>query len=154
VTDALALVGFFLACFVAAGTGAIWGPGDWYERLRKPSWRPPNWLFPIAWSVLYAMMAVAAWLVWQRDGIGLPIWIWVGQLCLNGAWSWLFFGLRRPDLAFFELLALWLAVAATILAFAPIHAVAAWMLAPYLAWVSFAGVLNLEMWRLNGARPS
>jgi tryptophan-rich sensory protein len=153
-TEALALVGFFFACLIAAGSGAIWAPGDWYERLRKPSWRPPNWLFPIAWAVLYAMMAVAAWLVWRRDGFGLPIWVWVAQLVLNGAWSWFFFGLRRPDWAFAELAALWLAVAATILVFAPVHPWAAWLLAPYLVWVSFAGVLNLAIWRMNGPRPA
>ena len=153
-TEALALVGFFAVCLVAAGTGAIWAPGEWYERLRKPSWRPPNWVFPPAWALLYAAMALAAWLVWRRAGFGPPLALWGAQLALNAAWSWVFFGLRRPDLAFAELAALWLAVAATLAAFAPVHAAAAWLMAPYLAWVTFAGALNLAIWRLNGPRPA
>ena len=111
-------------------------------------------MFPIAWAVLYAVIAVAAWLVWRRVGLAPPVWAWFGQLVLNAAWSWVFFGLRRPDWAFWEVSALWLAVAGTLAAFAPVHAGAAWLMAPYLAWVSFAGALNLAVWRLNGARPA
>lgn len=150
----LPLGGFLLACFAAASTGAIFGPGDWYERLRKPSWRPPNWLFPPAWAVLYVLMAVAAWLVWRRDGFGLPIALWVVQLLFNASWSWLFFGLRRPDLAFYGLSALWLAIVATTIAFAGVRSDAALLMLPYIAWVSFAGALNLKMWQLNGSRPA
>lgn len=150
----LPLGGFLLACFAAASTGAIFGPGDWYERLRKPSWRPPNWLFPPAWAVLYVLMAVAAWLVWRVDGFGLPIALWVVQLLFNASWSWLFFGLRRPDLAFYGLSALWLAIVATIIAFAGVRSDAALLMLPYIAWVSFAGALNLKMWQLNGRRPA
>lgn len=150
----LPLGGFLLACFAAASTGAIFGPGDWYERLRKPSWRPPNWLFPPAWAVLYVLMAVAAWLVWRRDGFGLPIALWVVQLLFNASWSWLFFGLRRPDLAFYGLSGLWLAIVATTIAFAGVRSDAALLMLPYIAWVSFAGALNLKMWQLNGRRPA
>jgi len=154
VTEALGLAGFFLACLAAGASGAIWSPGAWYERLRKPAWRPPNWLFPPAWAVLYAMMAVAAWLVWRRVGLGPALLPWFVQLGLNFAWSWLFFGLRRPGWALAELALLWLALLWTIAAFAPVHPIAAWLLAPYLAWVSFAGALNLSILRLNGARPA
>jgi tryptophan-rich sensory protein len=147
----LALAGFLLACFAAASTGALFGPGAWYARLRKPSFNPPNWLFPIAWTVLYAMIAVAGWLAWTQVGLGPEVWLWWGSLVLNAAWSWLFFGLRRMDLAFYELVLFWVSILGMILAFAPISAVAAWLLVPYLAWVSFAGVLNWTLWRMNPA---
>ena len=150
----LPLGGFLLACFVAASSGAVFGPGEWYARLRKPSWNPPNWLFAPAWTVLYVLMAVAAWLVWVRVGFGPAIWLWVAQLLLNGAWSWLFFGRRRPDLAFYELVAMWLAIVATTIAFGAVRTDAALLMLPYIAWVSFAGVLNLTLWRLNGGRPA
>ena len=151
-TTTLGLLGFLGACFVAASTGAIFKPGPWYEALAKPSWRPPNWLFPPAWAVLYVLMAIAAWMVWRKAGFAgaaLPLGLWGLQLALNAAWSWIFFGLKRMDLAFAELSLLWLAILATILAFATIDTQAAWLMAPYLAWVSFAGLLNFTMWRLN-----
>ena len=150
----LGLLGFFAACFAAASSGAIFKPGDWYEGLAKPPWRPPNWLFAPAWTVLYAMIAVAGWLVWRRAGFagaGTALAIYGVQLLFNAAWSGLFFGLRRPDLAFAELVLLWLSILATILAFAPIDATAAWLMAPYLAWVSFAGALNWSIWQRNRA---
>jgi len=150
----VALGGFVLACFAAASSGAFFGPGAWYERLAKPSWNPPNWLFAPAWTVLYVLMAVAAWMVWKVDGFGLPIWLWVVQLVLNAAWSWVFFGLRRPDLAFYELIAMWLAIVATTIAFAGVREDAALLMLPYIAWVSFAGALNLKVWQLNGPRPA
>lgn len=155
ITVTLGLVGFLACCFAAASTGAVFKPGPWYAALAKPSWNPPDWLFPIAWAALYTMMAFAAWLVWREVGFagaGLALGLWFLQLALNAAWSWLFFGLKRMDLAFAELCALWLAIAATILAFAPISATAAWLMAPYLVWVSFAGVLNATLWRLNRGR--
>lgn len=147
-----ALLAFAAACTAVALTGVFFRPGDWYEHLRKPPWRPPNWLFGPAWTVLYATIAVAGWMVWKAAG-------WPGaagamavyglQLVLNAGWSPLFFGLRRPDLAFYELLALWASIVATIAAFHPISPQAAWLLLPYLAWVTFAGSLNLSVWRLN-----
>lgn len=150
----LPLGGFMLACFAAASSGAFFKPGPWYEALNHPPWRPPNWLFAPAWTVLFVLMAVAAWLVWEVDGFGLPIWLWGLQLVINAAWSWLFFGLRRPDLAFYELVLLWVAIVATTIAFATVRTDAAWLMAPYIAWVTFAGFLNLSLWRLNGPRPA
>ncbi len=150
----LPLGGFLLATFAAAASGAIFTPGAWYERMSKPSWNPPNWLFAPAWTVLYILMAVAAWWVWKVDGFGLPIWLWVVQLVLNFAWSWLFFGRKRPDLAFYELVAMWLAIVATTVAFAGVRTDAALLMLPYIAWVTFAGVLNLKLWQLNGSRPA
>jgi tryptophan-rich sensory protein len=150
----LPLGGFLVATFVAASSGAVFGPGPWYERLSKPSWNPPNWLFGPAWTLLYVLMSIAAWMVWKVAGFGPALWLWVVQLLLNGAWSWVFFGLKRPDLAFYELIGMWLAIVATTIAFAGIRADAAWLMAPYIAWVTFAGALNLKIWQLNGARPA
>ncbi len=148
----LGLLGFLGANFAAAMSGAMFPPGAWYEGLRKPSWNPPNWAFPVVWTILFVMMAFSGWLVWREVGFGLPIAVYGVQLVLNAAWSWLFFGLRRPDLAFAELVVFWLAILATILLFAPIHAGAAWLLVPYIAWVTTAGVLNWQLWRMNPVR--
>lgn len=127
-------------------------PGEWYAGLNKPAWNPPGWLFGPVWSALYTMMAVAAWLVWRRGGFAAqrrPLGWFLAQLVLNAVWTPLFFGLHRPGVAFAEILLLWLAIAWTIAAFWRVHRTAAWLLAPYLAWVSFAAVLNGTLWRLN-----
>ncbi|MFN0069451.1 MAG: TspO/MBR family protein [Limisphaerales bacterium] len=146
------LVAGLALCFSAAAFGAQFGPGDWYAALRKPAWNPPNWLFGPVWTALYTMMGVAAWLVWRRGGWGVqavPLGLFLVQLALNAAWSGLFFGLRRPGLAFGEMIMLWAAILATAAAFRPVSATACWLLVPYLAWVSFAAALNFTLWRLN-----
>lgn len=148
----LAFAGFAAATMAAASTGAIFKPGDWYEALAKPSWTPPNWAFPVVWTTLYLMITVAAWLVWRASGFagaGLALALWLIQLALNAGWSWVFFGLRRMRAALWEAAALWLSVAATLLAFAQHSALAAILFAPYLLWVSVAVALNREMMRLN-----
>jgi tryptophan-rich sensory protein len=127
-------------------------PGEWYASLKKPSWNPPGWVFGPVWTTLYVMMAVAAWLVWKRGGFSSQrpaLVLFLAQLALNAAWTPLFFGLHRPGLAFAEILLLWLAIAAALAAFRPVSRAAAWLLTPYLAWVSFAAVLNFALWRLN-----
>jgi len=145
------LLPFLGLVFLASITGAVFRPGEWYRRLDKPRWTPPDFLFPVAWGLLYVLMAYAAWRVWSVAGLGAPLAIWLLQLALNAGWSAVFFGLRRPGLAFVELVGLWLAIAATIAAFAPIDALSAWLMAPYLAWVSFAAALNLEIVRRRAA---
>jgi tryptophan-rich sensory protein len=148
----LALAGWVVLCFAAATMGGFFPPGEWYASLTKPSWNPPGWVFGPVWTALYAMMAVAAWLVWKRGGWAAqrrPLALFLGQLALNAAWTPLFFGLHRPGLAFAEIVLLWLAIAATLVTFGPVSRVAAWLLAPYLAWVSFAAGLNFTLWRLN-----
>ena len=146
------LFGWLLLCFAASAMGALFMPGEWYAALNKPAWNPPGWIFGPVWTVLYAMMAVAAWLVWQRGGFAAqrrPLGLFLAQLALNALWTPLFFGLRQPGLAFAEIILLWLAILATLLAFRPVSRAAAWLLVPYLAWVSFAAVLNGTLWRLN-----
>lgn len=153
-TEWLPLLAFFAACFATAASGAIFAPGEWYERLRKPWWNPPNWLFGPAWGVLFCMIAVAGWLVWRQAGFGLALWLYGLQLVLNFAWSALFFGMKRPDYALYDLIALWLSILACIVVFAPISAWGMALMIPYIAWVSFAGWLNYTMLRLNGPRPA
>lgn len=154
----LVLVGFIAACTLAAATGAVIRPGVWYERLVKPDWRPPNWLFAPVWSLLYLMIAASGWLVWREAGIAGgagPLGLYAVQLLLNAAWTPVFFGLHRIGLGFATLVALWVAIAATIAAFFPVSVTAALLLVPYLAWASFAAALNFAIWRLNrgGAAP-
>ncbi len=115
-------------------------------------WNPPGWVFGPVWTALYAMMAVAAWMVWRRGGFGMqrfPLVLFVTQLALNALWTPLFFGLHRPDLALVDIALLWLAIVSTVATFTRVHRGAAALLVPYLAWVSFATFLNLTIWRLN-----
>jgi len=153
--SAFALALSLLTCFAAGLIGSAFTvpaiPG-WYASLRKPAWTPPSWLFGPVWSVLYATMGVAVWLVWRRVGFpGAPLaFVAFGvQLALNTAWSAIFFGLRRPMAAFVEIMFLWIAIACTITLFAPIDLFAAALLMPYLAWVTFAAALNHAIARRN-----
>jgi tryptophan-rich sensory protein len=148
----VALPVFILACAVAAAPGLIFRPGTWYRQLVKPSWRPPDRLFGPVWLVLYVSIAVSGWLVWRReglDGAAFPLAVYGIQLVLNGLWSAVFFGLRRPDLAFIEIVCLWLSILATIAVFHGVDEIAAYLLVPYACWVSFAVLLNFRIWRLG-----
>lgn len=148
----VALAGFVAAAFLPAIIGTRFLPGQWYLELAKPDWTPPSWLFGPVWTALYATIGVAAWLVWRRVGFGgAPMaWrFWGIQLALNSAWSWVFFGLRAPGAALVEIGALLLAIVANIIAFRRHRPAAAWLLVPYLAWVTFATALNAAIWRLN-----
>ena len=141
-------------CFAAAGIGSLLtthSVSGWYAEIAKPWWTPPNWVFGPVWSTLYAMMAVAAWLVWRRGGdeMRFALTLFAVQLALNVAWSGLFFALRLPGAAFAEILLLWLTIGATTSIFGRISTAAALLFVPYFAWVSFAAILNLAIWRLN-----
>ena len=143
------------ACYGAAALGGLFTAGavrDWYPTMAKPSWNPPAWVFGPVWTALYGMMAVAVWLVWlerhRRPGVA-PLILFAVQLALNAAWSPLFFALRRPDLAFADIVLLWLALVVTVWLFLERRAVAGLLLVPYLLWVSFAAALNFMIWRLN-----
>ncbi|MHB8994390.1 MAG: TspO/MBR family protein [Armatimonadota bacterium] len=153
---AAGLVVLLLVVYAVAGIGSSFtAPAvrEWYPSLIKPSFSPPSWVFGPVWTVLYAMMAVSAWLLIRRGEkrqLKLPMVLFGVQLALNLAWSILFFGLRRPDLGMVDIILLWLAILATMLAFWRIKPLAGALLIPYLLWVSFAAVLNFELWRLNG----
>ncbi len=150
--DALALVGWLALSFAAALVGSQFRPGAWYATLAKPAWTPPGALFAPVWTLLYALMGISAWLVWRRIGFRgatAALSLFVAQLSLNALWPYLFFGLHRPDIAFAEILVLWMAILATLLAFWRITPPAGALMLPYLLWVSFAAALNLALWRLN-----
>ena len=146
-------LGFWLAVtFAAAWIGSRFQPGEWYAGLVKPVLTPPPWVFGPVWTLLYVMMGTAAWLVWRTHGLAKAIWplgLFLGQLALNALWSYLFFGLQRPGLAFLDIVALWLGILATLLAFWRAYPPAGLLLVPYLLWVSFATYLNFQFWRLN-----
>lgn len=150
----VSLAGFVGVCFLAACSGAIFRPGEWYERLDKPGWTPANWVFPVVWTVLYVMVAVSGWLVWEAAGMAArePLIVYLVSLGLNALWSAVFFGMRRIGLALVEVAFLWGSIALMIALFAPISIVAALLLVPYLVWVSIATALNLSVWRLNRRR--
>jgi len=152
--QSLGLVGWIAATFAAGSVGALASAraATFYGQLFRPSWAPPAWLFGPVWSVLYLCMAVAAWLVWRERGFKggrLALSLFVIQLVANALWTWLFFGLHAGALSLAEILVLWLLIAATIFKFWPVRRLAALLLLPYLAWVSFAAALTLSLWRLN-----
>ena len=155
-SQAPGLVGWLLVTLAAASVGVITSAraASFYGQLLQPAWAPPAWLFGPMWSVLYVLMAVAAWLVWRDHGFSgarLGLGLFVLQLVANALWSWLFFVLHRGALSVAEIVVLWLLILATILAFWPLHRLAALMLVPYLAWVSVASALTLSLWRANRA---
>lgn len=146
-----ALAGFLLATFAAAASGVFFKPGTWYLQLSKPAWTPPDWLFPIAWTVLYIAMAVAAWWVaLSPDPLALPaLAFWAFQLTVNALWSPVFFGLKRLGAGFAVIAVLWIGVAITTSLFWSVSLLAGLLMLPYLVWVSYAGALNLTLWRMN-----
>lgn len=153
----IVLVIFLAVCLGAGGLGAIATTPEiegWYRTLAKPSWNPPDYVFGPVWTTLYVWMAIAAWLVWKPEGFraaAMPLALFASQLVLNIAWSFIFFGMHQPGWALLEIVFLWLAIVATTVSFSRRSRVAGWLLAPYLAWVSFAAVLNAVIWRMNPA---
>jgi tryptophan-rich sensory protein len=139
---------FAVLVFISACTGAVYKPGPWYDGLAKPRWTPPNWLFPVVWTVLYVLIAWAGVLAWRAGAVWALV-FWGAQWLFNSAWSWLFFGRKRMDLGLLDVSLLWLSVLAFIVAVAPMSALAATLFVPYLAWVSAAALLNLSVLRLN-----
>lgn len=127
--------------------------GSWYQTIARPSWNPPNWIFGPVWTALYILMGVALYLVWRSDAAPavkrVALLLFGLQLILNFFWSIIFFAMHQPGWALIEMGALWLTIIATILAFAPVSRTAAWLLVPYICWVSFAFLLNGAIWRLN-----
>jgi tryptophan-rich sensory protein len=145
----MAAVIFIVIVVLAASSGAVFKPGEWYETLRKPDWTPPKWAFPVVWSILYVCIGYAGWLIWTIAGWSLPIALWGLQMVANALWSYFFFGIRRMDLALVDVAVLWLSVALFILAAWPVSTLASLLFVPYLAWVSAAATLNYSVRRLN-----
>lgn len=141
----LGLACWLALCYAAMAFGGLYSADEWYAALRKPAWTPPNWVFPVVWPILYTLMGIAAWLVWRRNGFagaGLALGVFLAQLAVNALWSYLFFGLHRPDLGLIDICVMWALIVATILAFRRHSTTAAWLLAPYLLWVTYAATLN------------
>lgn len=140
----LPLVGWLVLCqLVGIVAGVLTTPDSpWYRALDKPAWNPPSWVFAPVWTTLYALMGVAVWRVWRLGTHPGAVRLFLVQLALNFAWSFLFFNAQAPSLALAELLLLWGAIVATIIAFNRADSTAAWLMAPYLAWTSFAAALN------------
>ncbi|MEO7938036.1 MAG: TspO/MBR family protein [Burkholderiaceae bacterium] len=154
--QAIGLAGWLLLCFAAAGLGGLASvqAGSFYLDLARPGWAPPAWLFGPVWSVLYLLMGVAAWLVWRqkrRVSTRAALTVFVVQLVANALWTWLFFAWHLGALAFAEVLLLWILILTTLLLFRSVNRLAAALLLPYLAWVSFAAALNFSLWQLNPA---
>ena len=150
---------YALLVAVAAASGGIFKPGEWYEALEKPRWTPPNWAFPVVWTILYLMIGAAGWIAWRLTGFGLLTVLWLAQLVFNAAWSYLFFGIRRMGWALIDAGAMWLSIAAFIVLAWPVSPVASLLFVPYLAWVTIAFALNKRVRDLNreavaAARPA
>jgi translocator protein len=150
--NAIGLAGWLALSFAAAFAGSRFMPGEWYASLAKPAWNPPSAVFAPVWTLLYAMMGIAAWLVWRQAGFreaALPLSLFLIQLVLNALWSYLFFGLHRPDLALLDIVTLWVAILVVLILFWRVAVPAGILLLPYLCWVGFASFLNFTLWRLN-----
>lgn len=148
------MLGWLLLVLAAAAIGgfASASAGEFYRELVRPSWAPPGWLFGPVWSLLYASMGISAWLVWRAKGFAgarTALLLFIAQLAVNALWTWLFFVWRQGALAFGEILLLWLLIAAVMALFWRVRQLAAALLVPYLAWVSFAAALTYATWQLN-----
>jgi benzodiazapine receptor len=148
------LLGWLVASFIAAAVGgaASIRAGSFYVQLDRPGWAPPSNVFGPVWTVLYLMMAVAAWLVWRERGFRAArtaLSLFLVQLALNALWSWLFFAWRRGGPAFADIVVLWVLIVATLVTFWRIRPLAGALLVPYLAWVTFAAALNYSIWQRN-----
>ena len=136
-----------------AGYFTSTGTGSWYQTIKTPSWNPPNWVFGPVWTFLYILMGISLYLVWKKD---LPAeekrmayTFFALQLLFNFCWSFIFFNQHRIGLAFLDIVVLWVCLLVTIFLFARVSNVAAWLLVPYISWVSFAAILNFTIWKLN-----
>jgi tryptophan-rich sensory protein len=147
------LVGAAAALAVAALGGSATDIGPWYYALHKPSWQPPNWAFPVVWTLIYAVTALAGVVAWRaassRTARQRILVLFAANALLNVGWSELFFKLRRPDWALIEVVPFWFSIVLLIVVLARISSTAGRLLLPYLAWVAFAAILNLAVVRLN-----
>lgn len=156
IRNPLKLAAAVMLCELAGAIGSLFtfsAIPSWYSTLNKPFFSPPNWVFAPVWITLYALMGIALYLVWEKGlekkKVKTAAIVFLIQLSLNSLWSILFFGLKSPFYAFFEIVLLWIAIAFTIMKFREVDARAAWLLIPYILWVSFAAILNFSVWTLN-----
>ena len=140
---------YLAACGAASATGAMIKPGEWYDNLNKPRWTPPAWVFPVVWTSLYVMMAVAGMRLSQAPGSEYAVALWSLQIALNTLWTTVYIGLHRIRAAMVVMVCLWLSVAAATWSFFAVDVVSGWLFVPYLIWVTIAGALNLSTMRLN-----
>ena len=152
-----AVLAFVIACEIAGAIGSIFTISSiptWYAALQKPAFSPPNWLFGPVWLTLYALMGISAYLVYEKrqknKGANAALVLFAAQLALNVMWSTMFFGLHSTILGLLAIMLLWIAIFVTMAKFYRISKQAAWLLVPYIIWVSFATVLNFTLWQLNG----
>lgn len=153
-TQLIGLMGWLFVSFIAAAIGAAASiqARPFYIQLTRPEWAPPASVFGPVWTVLYVLIAIAAWLVWRDGGYRAAkyaLTLFLLQLALNALWSWLFFGWHQGALAFADILILWSMIVATLISFWRIKPLAGVLLVPYLLWVSFASILNYSVWQLN-----
>ncbi|MCY4179965.1 MAG: tryptophan-rich sensory protein [Litoreibacter sp.] len=144
---------FFVACAAAGATGAAFPPGEWYKTLDKPSWTPPDWAFPVAWSSIYLLISFAGARVAVLDGSGYALAFWAMQAAFSTLWTPVFFGLRRMKGALLVMVPLWLSVACATVANFQLDLWAGLAFAPYLIWVTAAAALNFTVWRMNKDVP-
>jgi tryptophan-rich sensory protein len=155
-TEVLKLVASVAVCQLAGIIGSVFTASSvstWYAALRKPSFTPPGWVFGPVWISLYALMGIAAYLVW-RNGLNqrevrIALSLFVAQLILNALWSAMFFGFRSPLAGLVDISALWVLIVLTIFYFLRVSTTAGLLLVPYIVWVSFAAVLNYYLWAMN-----
>ncbi|MEM1155327.1 MAG: TspO/MBR family protein [Pseudomonadota bacterium] len=148
------LVLWFIVCFAASAIGALASvqARSFYQQLTQPAWAPPGWVFGPVWTILFAFMAIAVWLVWRNGGFQpnrTALTVFFIQLGFNALWSWLFFAWNLGMMAFIEVLILWLFILATLVLFWRKSKLAGALFMPYLLWVSFAAALNYSLWQLN-----
>lgn len=150
------LIAALFVCQLAGAIGTVFAVSSiqtWYASLQKPWFNPPNWLFGPAWLTLYFLMGISLYLVWakgrEKGAVKTAMLVFGMQLVLNALWSIIFFGLKSPFYAFIEIVFLWIVILATIVTFHPISKKASLLLLPYIAWVSFAAMLNFSVWMLN-----
>lgn len=155
-SDQKKLIFSIFICLFAGFIGSFFTTPEiptWFATLQKPSFAPPNWVFAPVWTSLYILMGISLFLVWQKGWenktIKTAIYLFAGQLVLNALWSFVFFGLRSPLLGLMEIVILWVAILATILSFMKVSRTAAYLLIPYILWVSFASIVNFSIWSLN-----
>ncbi|MEM7470421.1 MAG: TspO/MBR family protein [Pseudomonadota bacterium] len=144
---------FFLTCAAAGATGAAFPPGEWYKTLDKPSWTPPDWVFPVAWSSIYLLISFAGARVAVMDGSGYALAFWAMQAGFSTLWTPVFFGLRRMKGALLVMAPLWLAVAGATITHFQVDTWAGLAFVPYLIWVTVAAALNFTVWRMNKDVP-